>query len=43
MLLEWLLVVIVTVVGVTFPGAAVYHTSEMHSHEEVTGSQGEVV
>jgi hypothetical protein len=39
-LLEWLLMLVVTVVRVTFPPAAVYHTSKMHSHEEGMGSQG---
>jgi hypothetical protein len=39
-LLEWLLMLVVTVVRLTFPPGAVYHTGKMHSHEEATGSQG---
>lgn len=37
-LVEWLLVLIVTVECLTFSPAAVDHTSKMHSHVEVTGS-----
>lgn len=35
-----LLVLIAMVVHLTFPPAAVYHTSKMHSHRRMTGPQG---